>query len=108
MADDKKPPSVAELQAELATMKAEKAQAEAEIEKLRPAKPIPPLPKASGTFVSTLPHYRAGRLYTPGERINIKDESPGRTWTRVGEEDKKAAPVAPAAPSGRPSDRSLT
>jgi hypothetical protein len=108
MADEKRNPTVAEVLAELEKMKAEKALAEAELERFRgPSKPIPPAPRTSGTFTSTLPHYRAGRLYAAGEHITIENESPGRTWTRVGVDEPKK-PAAPASPAGRPSDRSLT
>lgn len=102
MADEKKPekqPTIQELQAEVHRLNAILLAARAG------AKPVEaPRQKESGAFVSTRYHYRLGRYYAPGEVIHIKDEVPGKTWTRV-EQAKPQLEPKPSAASLRPSDR---
>lgn len=95
--------SLAELQAENAALKAELARLDAQ--RIRPRAP---LPKDTGDFVSTRPHYRAGRYYQAGEIISIVDESPGRTWTKVVKGQPIPEVKSPQGPTLRPSDRSIT
>lgn len=109
MADEKKPekqPTIQELQADMARLQADVARLTAMLVAARAgSKPVEvQRQKESGAFVSTRYHYRMGRYYSPGEVIHIKDEVPGKTWTRV-EQAKPQLEPKPSAASLRPSDR---
>lgn len=82
----------------------------------KPAPVVPPLKKqlsvaeelalavkerkpCSGTFrIGAGKHYRAGRLYEPGELITIEDEVPGKGWEPFDPNAKATPAVPPPAP----------
>jgi len=63
--------------------------AKASVEELRAA--IKNHTKCTGRFRLTQQHYRLGRMYEPGDVIDLIDDVPGKTW--VPYEDP--APLAP-------------
>lgn len=73
----------------------------------------PPEYKGTRVYVSTMPFYRLGRTYQPGERITLVDTIPNQWMTLVEDATPapapapQAAPAAPTAKGGRPSDRQV-
>ena len=67
--------------------------------------PAPRLPKTSGTFRLTEPHYRAGKYYQAGELITVVDEEPGASWVPYVEAGPELPAPAPLTPQTRPSDK---
>lgn len=77
----KSEPTVAELMKVIEELKTKVAQAT-----VNESKP-PRLPVVPGFSKWRLKqrHYRQGRMYEPGEVIEVENEAPGKTWERVAE-----------------------